>query len=262
MTDYRRTDAGFVTPEREERQLAKLEVRSTDDGAVAISGYATVYNYPYSIAGGPDAGGFTEVVSRGAAAKSASEADVRLLVDHTGVPLARTKSGTLQLESDDIGLRVSAELDPSNPVAAQVRSAMERGDLDQMSFAFKVLRDEWSPDYTKRTISEVKLYDVSLVTFPANPATVAKLREDDEHVEAEVAVPGRSLALARRQWEAVTKRDIVVVVTGGGDEDEEGCATCPACGCDDMPADARYCCDCGQPMPAVAEAAPTPEVMA
>lgn len=253
MTDYRRTDAGVLTPEREERQLAKLEIRSADDGATVISGYATVYNYPYSIAGGPDAGGFTEVVSRGAAAKSAQEADVRLLVDHTGVPLARTKSGTLTLESDDIGLRVSAELDPSNPMAAQVRSAMERGDLDQMSFAFKVLRDEWSADYTKRTISEVKLYDVSLVTFPANPATVAKLRSDDDVAEVEASVPGRSLALARRQWEAVTKRDSVVVVVND-DDDEDECATCPACGCDDMPVDAKFCCDCGQPMPAAADA--------
>lgn len=252
MTDYRRTDDGFVTPEREVRQLAKLEVRSTDGGAVAISGYATVYNYPYSIAGGPDAGGFTETISRGAAAKSAQEADVRLLVDHTGVPLARTKSGTLTLESDDIGLRVSAELDPSNPLAAQVRSAMERGDLDQMSFAFKVLRDEWSADYTKRTISEVKLYDVSLVTFPANPATVAKLRADDDVETVETARTGRSLALARRQWEAVTKRDSVVVVVSDDDDDEGECATCPACGCADMPADAKFCCDCGQPMPAVA----------
>jgi HK97 family phage prohead protease len=101
---------------------------------------------------------------------------VRLLVNHTGVPLARTKSGTLQLESDDIGLRVRAELDPSNPAVAELRSAMARGDLDEMSFGFRAIRDQWSSDYNERTITEVKLYDVSLVTYPANPATVAQMR--------------------------------------------------------------------------------------
>ena len=246
----RRTD-GMDVPDREVRQLAKLEVR--DDGAdgIAVHGYATVYEYPYDIGGGPDAGGFTETISRGATAKSAAEADVRLLINHDGVPLARTKSGTLQLESDDIGLRMSARLDPANPLAAQVRSALDRGDLDQMSFGFKVLRDVWNADYTQRTINEVKLYDVSLVTYPANPSTVAKLRDDDQPTEK--AAPGRSLALACRQAEAlgVEVRDSVVVVVNDDDDDE--CETCPACGCTDVPADANYCCDCGNAMPAMAQ---------
>lgn len=210
MTDYRRTDDGIETPEREERRIAKLELRTDEaTGNPVLEGYATVYDYRYDLGGGPDAGGFTEVIARGAAAKSAKEADVRLLVNHDGVPLARTKSGTLSLESDDIGLRVSAQLDPANPAAAEVRSAMERGDLDQMSFAFKVLRQEWSEDYSVRTISEVKLYDVSVVTYPANPATVVQLqRSDDDQTEQAEQKPaaGRSLAMARRQAEADKSR--------------------------------------------------------
>jgi HK97 family phage prohead protease len=157
------------------------------------------------IGGGPANGGFTETIARGAAAKSAAEADVRLLANHEGLPLARTKSGTLQLESDDIGLKVRATLDPANPAAAEVRSAMERGDVDQMSFAFKVLRDSWDAGYDNRTISEVKLFDVSLVTDPANPATVVKLRSDDapKSESAAAAKPaGRSVDLAKRQLEA------------------------------------------------------------
>lgn len=128
---------------------------------------------------------------------------MRLLANHTGLPLARSKSGTLELSSDDIGLKVRATLDPSNPAAQEVRSAMERGDVDQMSFAFRVVRDQWNADYSERTISEVKLFDVSVVTYPANPATVVKLRADDQPAEdaADEApkASGRSVAQARRQ---------------------------------------------------------------
>jgi hypothetical protein len=204
--EFVRTEAGVEFPDREERQVSGLELRTDEEtGLPVLEGYATIYEYRYDIGGGPDNGGFTETVARGAAAKSAAEADVRLLANHEGLPLARTKSGTLQLESDDIGLKVRATLDPANPAAAEVRSAMERGDVDQMSFAFKVLRDSWDAGYDNRTISEVKLFDVSLVTYPANPATVVKLRSDDvpKSESAAAAKPaGRSVDLAKRQLEA------------------------------------------------------------
>jgi len=192
-TEYRRTDEGFDVPTTERRLSERLELRSEGD-KLTVEGYATVYNFAYDIAGGPEAGGFTETIARGAAAKSAKEADVVLLIDHEGTPLARTKSGTLQLESDDVGLRVRAELDPANPKAAELRSAMQRGDMNAMSFAFRVVRDAWDSGYTNRTISEVKLHDVSVVGFPANPATVATLRSEEE-----APATGRSLDLARRQ---------------------------------------------------------------
>ena len=200
MDDYRRTDEGMETPEREVRRVERLALRQSEDGLPVLEGYATVYDYRYDIGGGPEAGGFSEVIAKGAAAKSAKEADVRMLVNHEGVPLARTRSGTLELESDDIGLKVRATLDPTNPTAQEVRSAMERGDLDQMSFAFRVMRESWSSDYSERTISEVKLFDVSVVTYPANPSTVVKLRADDEQAEqADEQPAGRSVTQARRQ---------------------------------------------------------------
>jgi HK97 family phage prohead protease len=205
MTEYRRTDAGVETPERESRAVSGLELRAADDGNPVLTGYALVYDTRYDIGGGPDSGGFTEIIARGAATKSSKDGDVRLLVNHTGVPLARSKSGTLKLESDDIGLRVSAELDPSNPVVAELRSAMSRGDMDEMSFAFRAINQEWSEDYELRTIRELKLYDVSVVTFPANPATVAQLRETTDKVETAATPPsGRPLALAKRQYEALS----------------------------------------------------------
>lgn len=207
--DYERTADGLSVPAREERQVTGLELRTDDEtGLPVLEGYATIYEYPYSVGGGPAAGGFTETIARGAAAKSAGEADVRLLANHDGLPLARTKSGTLSLESDDIGLKVRATLDPMNPAAAEVRSAMERGDVDQMSFAFKVVRDAWDDGYENRTISEVRLFDVSVVTYPANPATVVKLRSDDapKPESADAKPAGRSLDLAKRQLEAELSR--------------------------------------------------------
>lgn len=211
---YRRTDDGIELPEVEHRRLADVELRMDGDTPV-LEGYALVYEYRYDVAGGPDAGGFTEVISRGAAAKSAGEADVRLLVNHDGVPLARSRGGegTLKLESDDIGLKVRAELDPANPTVQELRSAMNRGDLDQMSFAFRIPkgegRQEWSKDYSLRTIREVQLFDVSVVTYPANPATVAKLRNDEapqaEEATDEVVATGRRLDVARAQFDRLAR---------------------------------------------------------
>jgi HK97 family phage prohead protease len=200
---YKRGVDGIDVPQREVRKLEKLEVRATPDGGAILEGYATVYDYAYSI-GDVDRGGFMETIMSGAATKSANEADVRLLINHDGIPLARTKSGTMTLESDDIGLRVMAELDPMNPLSASLRSAMERGDMDQMSFAFRVLRDEWNSDYSERKIYELKIFDVSMVTYPANPATVAKVRSDDTQ-DSEQAT-GRSVEMAKRQLEAIPAR--------------------------------------------------------
>jgi HK97 family phage prohead protease len=200
---YKRGVDGVDVPEREVRKLEKLEVRATPDGGAILEGYATVYDYAYSI-GDVDRGGFMETIVKGSAAKSAAEADVRLLINHEGIPLARTRSGTMTLESDDIGLRVTAELDPMNPLSASLRSAMERGDMDQMSFAFRVLRDEWNSDYSERKIYELKLFDVSMVTYPANPATVAKVRSDDPQDSEQAA--GRSVEMAKRQLEAIPAR--------------------------------------------------------
>lgn len=199
--EYRRDESGVVIlPDREVRVAAKVELREADtDGGRRIEGYATVYNYPYEI-GDLDAGGFTERIAAGAAAKSAREADVPLLMNHQGMTLARTRSGTLELESDDIGLRVAASLDERNPFAAAAISALERGDIDEMSFAFRALRQQWNDDYTERTITEVKLFDVTLANKGANPATLVRVGTQDP---TPAPVAGRSLRLARCQYEAL-----------------------------------------------------------
>jgi hypothetical protein len=156
----------------DERRIAytTLDLRQAQDGTT-LYGYAAVFDSP------SEPMPFVEYVKRGAFQKTIKDgADVRLLIDHEGVPLARTKSGTLRLSEDERGLAVEADLDPMNPDAARIISAMKRGDLSQMSFAFRTIKDSWSDDRSVRELREVQLFDVSVVTFPAYEETVAEIR--------------------------------------------------------------------------------------
>ncbi|MFM2078529.1 MAG: phage-related head maturation protease, partial [Actinomycetota bacterium] len=119
-------------------------------------------------------------------------------INHDGLPLARTRSGTLVLSQTEQGLMSEAPLDLRNPRVQELQSAMDRGDVDEMSFAFRVTRQEWNADYTERVIREFDLgvqgSDVSVVTNPANPATVAVLRQS-EAVTAELRAARRGMSL-------------------------------------------------------------------
>lgn len=159
-----------------EARRAPLELRAGTDGGVILDGYAAVYDVWYDVAGGPPYG-WREMFTRGSFDKTVSERDdVRFLHDHEGLVMARTASGTLDLESDTHGLRVEAHPNPEMTYAADVVSSIRRGDVDQMSHAFRAMRQEWNDDYTERQIIEAKLFDVSSVGFPANPATVIQAR--------------------------------------------------------------------------------------
>ncbi|MEU8906512.1 HK97 family phage prohead protease [Streptomyces mirabilis] len=153
-----------------------VELRAKPDGsggdALTFTGYACVTEQGYEMEDwlGP----FTEVVRAGAFKKTLDEgADVPFLVNHSGLTLARTKSGTMRLAEDDTGLHTEAELDPASPHVTALRSAMDRGDVDEMSFGFWITRQQWSPDFDQRDILEVSLNkgDVSVVNYGANPNT-------------------------------------------------------------------------------------------
>jgi HK97 family phage prohead protease len=193
----------------EARRFATPECRVESDGSVVIDGYATVYEYPYNVAGGPP-WGWRETIAEGAAKKAIREKDrVGLLTNHDassafGLALAANYAGTLELESDKVGLRMAATFPPGNrPNVARdfLIDSLERGLADSMSFAFQVVKQKWNDDYTERRITELRLFDVSIVNYPANPAAVAQIRT--ERTEPKRSA-GMDLAFAKAQAEALS----------------------------------------------------------
>lgn len=156
-----------------------VELREDDDGLIRVSGYAAVFGEETKIGDM-----FTEVIAKGAF-RSALERqdDVVFLINHEGLPLARTRSGTLTLAEDDRGLHVETYLDPSDPDVRSIVPKMRRGDLDKMSFAFIPTRQSWddSGDMPKRTIEDLQLFDVAIVTTPAYDGTEIGLRALEAH---------------------------------------------------------------------------------
>lgn len=177
------------------QQQASLQVEERAEAGQTVRGYASIWGYEYDMYGGPEAYGWTESVEAGSATKSLSENDnVRLLFDHEGLPLATTRAGTLRVEDDKFGLYTEADPDEKSAYSQEIVSRLGRGELDSMSFAFSVIRQEWNADYTRRWIREVRLFDVSVVNYPANPATVVGLARS---APASDHVNGRALDEAR-----------------------------------------------------------------
>lgn len=161
------------------RPLDGAELREDSGGkSLTFTGYASVFDAPYEV--NDWLGSFNETIKAGAFARSlAAGADVPFKLNHEGMTLARTKSGTMRLAEDTRGLHVEASLDPANPQVQALRSAMDRGDIDEMSFAFRVTDEMWSPNYMDRSITGADIHkgDVSAVNYGANPATAgASLR--------------------------------------------------------------------------------------
>ena len=157
---------------REIRGGIPAEIRNDDNG-LRVEGYAAVFGEETNIGGM-----FREVIERGAFTDAIGRDDVVFLINHDGLPLARTRSGTLTLEEDDRGLRISTTLDPDDPDVRSIAGKMKRGDLDKMSFAFYPEVQEWdeSGDMPLRKIKRASLYDVSIVTTPAYDGTEIALR--------------------------------------------------------------------------------------
>jgi HK97 family phage prohead protease len=176
---------------RREAALVGLEFRdggeATGDGSMTLMGHAAVFGrlslplYDRSL------GEFQERIARGAFDNVLNRnPDVHLVVAHDmSKVLARTQSKTLELREDPAGLRVFARIDPGISFANDLRIQMQRGDVDQMSFAFTVadesvlIENPDTPDQrTIRTIHEIgELFDVSVVAQGAYQQTDANIRE-------------------------------------------------------------------------------------
>jgi len=155
-----------------------FEVRAEGDG-MSFTGYASVFNSPSE-----DLGGFIEYVAPGAFRRSLqSRNEVKLLWNHdAGEPLASLRGGTMQLVEDERGLKVTAQL-PNTTRGRDIAELLRTKVIDSMSFGFNVIKDSWSADGKTRTLESVRLFEASIVSFPAYSATTATVRSTDQAID-------------------------------------------------------------------------------
>jgi HK97 family phage prohead protease len=147
----------------------KFELRAVEDGdGMTFTGYAAVFNAP------SEPLPFIERIAPGAFKRSLkARNDIKLLWNHdTGAVLGSTRAGTLKLEEDNYGLRVTAVL-PDTNLGRDVRTLVQRGDVNAMSFGFSVPAggDSWNAEGTERTLKSVRIFEVSVVAYPAYQQT-------------------------------------------------------------------------------------------
>ncbi|NQX36257.1 HK97 family phage prohead protease [Herbiconiux sp. VKM Ac-2851] len=173
--------------------------RSIEDGKefVTLDGYASVTDINYKM--WDWYGEYDERIAAGAFDKTlAADPDVAYLLNHTGMTMARTVTGTLQLSADEKGLRTIAKLNAKRVDVSDLIIAVEDENVTEMSFAFRIVAGQWSPDYMEYTITEVDLDrgDVSAVNYGANPYTSISARAQ-QALEAIDHLDGAPLRAAR-----------------------------------------------------------------
>ena len=215
--------------ERRTFTVRDIETRESEDGTMRMAGYAAVFNeasLPLP---------FIEKIAPGAFSKTLKETpDVRLLANHEGLPMARTKNGTMRLYEDEVGLYFEAEL-ANTQEARDLYTLVARGDVDQMSFAFRVIRQKFNEDRSERLLTEVSLADgdVSIVTYPAYPTTSVEAREAIkramEEIKAGREVTGESLLVLKQIFgdlseghEYIMKAvEVMSMMLGNGEMEED-----------------------------------------
>lgn len=153
-----------------------------ENNDIFIEGYFSVFNSTYELWPGA-----TETVAPGAFAETLGR-DVRALIDHeTRLVLGRNTAGTLELREDSHGLWGRVKINPNDTDAMNLYERVKRGDVNQCSFGFEITDEEteFRDDGTVQwTIKAVKLYEVSIVTFPAYEDTgVAARKVQLEEIE-------------------------------------------------------------------------------
>lgn len=191
-----------------------LELRAAgEDGALPFTGYAAKFGRSSQ-----DLGGFIEIIHPGAFSKTIGEADIRFVINHDpSLVLARRRgepADTLELSEDGIGLLTRARIAPTS-YAADLAISLERGDVSQMSFAFRTIQDDWEilPDGTYlRHLHEVALRDVSVVTYPAYLDTDAAIRS--------AALVSLEHALGLDELDAGRRAEALALLARGGEPAE------------------------------------------
>jgi len=179
MNDEKRNE--LLTAAHYSKHDTTLQTRE-ENGERIIEGYAAKYETETNI------GPFMESISRGAF-DNVLENDVRALINHDpSLVIGRVSAGTLELTSDDVGLKYRVKLG-NQQYATDLYESIQRGDISQSSFAFTIKDQTWSEDRSSRKVNEVaQLLDVSPVTYPAyKEATVVAREEEEEAKEIRTA---------------------------------------------------------------------------
>ena len=187
-----------------EVRFAPIELRTEqeNEGAAYIEGYPIVFNQE------TDMGEWREVIDPSTVSDEKMLRDVALMVGHDfgSIPLAHSRrnngSGTMQLTAAEEGVFMRAALDvDGNPKAKEAYSAVKRGDLSGMSFAFTVNEERWEDLDTDKPLRRItgfgRIFEVSLVAFPAYPGTSVQAASEGDALESVRA----SLESARTQLE-------------------------------------------------------------
>lgn len=164
--------------EQMQTRVATSQFKTREDGEdLYIEGYFSVFNSNYELWKGA-----TESIAQGAFSEALGD-DIRALVDHeTRLVLGRNKAGTLELKEDSRGLWGKIRINPNDSDAMNLYERVKRGDVDQCSFGFDILDEE--TEFRENgevhwTIKKVKLYEVSVCTFPAYTETSVSARKKD-----------------------------------------------------------------------------------
>ena len=194
-----------IRDNREYRNIPMFEVRAAEEGeekSYIVEGYASTFE-PY-VLWEEDGIQYKEQIDPRAFDET-DMSDVIFCKDHQGTVFARTKNGTINLSVDKHGLKTRTDLSKTSS-ARQMFEEIEADMYTQMSFAFTVQEDDYDIDTHTRTILKIKkLYDISAVSFPANPGTdisVATRARFDGFIEEEKA---ERLAEEERRKEAIAK---------------------------------------------------------
>jgi len=200
----RRNAAGPGTGYGARGALVAPEVRAKSDGSgkLQFTGHATVFERGYKM--WDMFGEYTEIVSATAADVTLSRADLDTTLNLGHDQLRRIAStvapqALLRLSVDDEGLAVNADdLDPTDYDVAYIAPKLRSGLITEMSFAFRIVRGQWSPDYSEYRIEEFDLHrgDVAIVGYGASPHTDGALREPAMKTAEREAAPASSRARA------------------------------------------------------------------
>ena len=178
--------------EREFRSFAQIVRRDADDldenKKYLVEGYASTFE-PYTLWTTEDGVEIKEQIEPDAFAET-DFSDVVFRIDHEGPVFARTSNGLVSLDVDEHGLKTRIDLSKTEK-ARGIFEDIEAGMYPQMSFAFTVEREAWDRGTHTRHVEKIgKLYDVSAVSFPANPGTEIGVSLRDRingEIEAETA---------------------------------------------------------------------------